>query len=73
MEGDRAQGSGILMDKKRLATAAHLGFKLNQKYTVKGTNGRQFSAECSFIMAQDIAILKSGYFRIRLRINMHKK
>ncbi|EGT32058.1 hypothetical protein CAEBREN_15279 [Caenorhabditis brenneri] len=58
--GNKLTGTCVLIDNRRALTAAHLSFKLNEKYTIKGTGNREFSVTSVFICKHyDIAILQS--------------
>ena len=60
VSGDGLQGTGILISHQQILTAAHLRFKIDKSYTVRGTNDRCFCAKCEFISKKyDFAVLKS--------------
>lgn len=55
------QGSGVLIDGKRILTAAHLSFKLHKSYKIRGTNGLVRNAQCTFISKKwDFATLQAN-------------
>ncbi|CAL2042690.1 unnamed protein product [Caenorhabditis brenneri] len=58
--GNKLTGTCVLINDRRVLTAAHLSFKLNETYTIKGTGNQEFSVTCVFICKHyDIAILQS--------------
>ncbi|CAL2042688.1 unnamed protein product [Caenorhabditis brenneri] len=58
--GNKLTGTCVLINDRRVLTAAHLSFTLNGTYTIKGTGNREFSVTCVFICKRrDIAILES--------------
>ncbi|EGT51743.1 hypothetical protein CAEBREN_02693 [Caenorhabditis brenneri] len=58
--GNKLTGTCVLIDNRRALTAAHLSFKLNETYTIKGAGNQEFSVICVFICKHyDIAILQS--------------
>lgn len=60
VSGDGLQGTGILISHQQILTAAHLRFKIDKNYTIRGTNDRCFCAKCEFISKKyDFAVLKS--------------
>lgn len=60
INGEKLQGSGVLISDQRILTAAHLSFKLQKLYYMQGTNKRSFTAKCEFICKNsDFAVLKS--------------
>jgi V8-like Glu-specific endopeptidase len=44
IQGQQSCGSGVLIKNKRILTAAHLGFTLNNEYTVVGIDNSEFGA-----------------------------
>ncbi|CAI4229185.1 unnamed protein product [Auanema sp. JU1783] len=60
VSGYDLQGSGVLISHQQILTAAHLHFKIDKSYTVRGTDNRCFSAKCEYISKKyDFAMLKS--------------
>jgi hypothetical protein len=60
VEGAKLAGSGVLISKQSILTAAHLSFKLEGFYPIKGSNNQVIQAKCVFICTQrDFAILQS--------------
>lgn len=61
IKGEKLQGSGVLISGQHILTAAHLSFKLQQPYTIRGTKGRSFTVKCDFICNNsDFALLQSN-------------
>uniref|UniRef100_A0A914Y7S9 Peptidase S1 domain-containing protein n=1 Tax=Panagrolaimus superbus TaxID=310955 RepID=A0A914Y7S9_9BILA len=55
--GAKENGSGVLIDKEQILTAAHLGFTLNNIYKI-ARNGQEMDAKCTHICkALDFAVL----------------
>uniref|UniRef100_A0A914EJH5 Mitochondrial ATP synthase regulatory component factor B n=1 Tax=Acrobeloides nanus TaxID=290746 RepID=A0A914EJH5_9BILA len=60
VEGGKLNGSGIALGRKHLLTAAHMGFKLKERYSLHGTNDVHLSATVEYINRKaDVALLKS--------------
>jgi hypothetical protein len=60
IQGDRLRGSGVLINNKRVLTAAHLGFTIGNKYIINGTEIRDVVVECVYISKRtDFALLRS--------------
>jgi hypothetical protein len=57
--GKKLNGSGVLLDERRIFTAAHLGFEINKSFEVSNAEYGRVSALCVYICKRyDFAILK---------------
>lgn len=63
VKGNKFNGSGVLISNKRILTASHIGFALNNSYNVCGSKNQNYSAKCCFISKKlDFAFLQSDEF-----------
>ncbi|KAF1757309.1 hypothetical protein GCK72_013764 [Caenorhabditis remanei] len=65
ISGNKLTGTCVLINDRHVLTAAHLSFKLNQSYKIKGAGNQEFTVNCVFICKPlDFAILQSDDFPI---------
>ncbi|CAB3409333.1 unnamed protein product [Caenorhabditis bovis] len=65
ISGNKLTGTCVLINERHVLTAAHLSFKLNQSYKIKGAGNQEFAVNCIFICKhRDFAILQSDDFPI---------
>ncbi|CAJ0568259.1 unnamed protein product, partial [Mesorhabditis spiculigera] len=63
--GNKLTGTCVLINERHALTVAHLSFKLDQSYKIKGDGNQEFSVTCVFICKHlDFAILQSNDFPI---------